>query len=411
MSEWLAHLRALARPTPAWYAVIAAVCLTWVGIAAIQTADMGHSPPSNHAIKQVVWLGVGLIAMAMAAWPRPRMLGLSAIPLFAATLLLLTIIVLPFMPRAIVPVINGTRAWINLYFMQFQPSELGKVAFVLALAWYLRKGESIRWWHGLAIPFAATILTMALILLEPDLGTAMLFAPVLLALLLTAGAKLWHLSTIVLAGLLGVGLLIATVYLPIPEEAQILRSYQRDRIHAMVRQTFFDDDRFIQDVGYQQDRSQMLIGAGGADGYGLDRSATILRFNPLPEDHNDMIFAVIVNRWGLVGGLLVLALYLTMLGAMLASAMLAREPFTRLALVGFAALFFSQFVVNVGMAMGLLPIIGITLPFVSYGGSSLMMSYVILGLTLNFASRQPRYVMRDSLEFADATASEGSESP
>ncbi len=408
MTEFLDRLRELSRPTSAWYALAAALGLTALGIAAISTADLAHVPTTSNGTKQLLWLGIGMAAMLITASPRPRRVGLLSMGFFAIILLVLLVIVLPFMPRSIVPVINGTRAWINLYFMQFQPSELTKVAYVIALAWYLRYRESLRTFKGLAIPMAMTGIPILLILRQPDLGTAMLFVPVLFAMLLAAGAKLWHLSLFVFAGLGLVAVLVASIYLPIPEEAQFLRDYQRDRIHAMIMQTVFEDRRFVQDVGYQQDRSQLLIGAGGRHGYGLERSATILRFNQLPEDHNDMIFAVIVNRWGLAGGLMLMALYCLLIGSLLVAAVQSREAFTRLALVGFAALFFSQFVVNVGMASGLLPIIGITLPFVSYGGSSLMVSYMMIGLSLNFASYRPRYVMRESFEFNKTSSEENS---
>ncbi|MEO1237461.1 MAG: FtsW/RodA/SpoVE family cell cycle protein, partial [Planctomycetota bacterium] len=122
----------------------------------------------------------------------------------------------------------------------------------------------------------------------------------------------------------------------------------------------------------------------------------------LPEAHNDMIFAVIVNRWGMRGGIGVMLLYLVLIGSMFAVAATTRDPLGRLSCVGFAAIFLAQAVINIGMTLGVLPITGITLPLVSYGGSSLLFSFMMVGLTLNFASHRPAYVTRESFEFDGA---------
>ncbi len=392
------RVKEIARPNAGWLALLAAVGLSTVGILAISTADLAEQPPSGFGNRQFYWLLISMAPMLVLMLPHPRQLGMVAAPLMAVALLLLVVVVMPFMPRSIVPVRNGVRAWIDMGFMNFQPSELAKLAFVLTAAWYLRHARGYRSFWGMLVPFGLMLVPVALILAEPDLGTAALFAPALFAMLVAAGAKLRHLSMLLAVALLAVALNIAAIFV-LPDSMQLLRGYQRDRIEALIRQSFMGDDRFVQTTGYQQDRSQTMIGAGGVTGYGRDRAATLLRFNKLPEDHNDMVFAVIVNRWGLAGGVMTMGLYLLLLLAMLRVAAVSKDPFARLSTVGFAALMFSQMTINIGMAIGLLPIIGITLPFISYGGSSLIMSFAMIGLTINFASRKPAIIHRPSFEY------------
>jgi cell division protein FtsW (lipid II flippase) len=296
----------------------------------------------------------------------------------------------------LVPVRNGARAWIDLGVMAFQPAELAKVTFVLAMAWYLRHRSSYRTVRGLLVPLGLLMVPIGLILQQPDLGTAVLFVPALGAMLVAAGARLDHLGALVGAAGLLLVVNVAAIYV-LPDSLQVLRPYQRERIRSMISQSL-GDDRYIQDSGYQQHKAMTLVGAGGFRGYG-DRSATIVRFNRLPNDHNDMIFAVVVNRWGLVGGLGVLALYGLLFGAMMAVAAATHDPFARLVTVGFAGLLFSQAAINIAIVLGLLPVTGITLPLVSYGGSSLAATMAMVGLVVNFGSRRAGMLNWPSFEF------------
>ena len=384
-------LRWLPLPLSACLAVGAAVGLTLVGIAAIGTAEPFYAP------LQTRWLVIALVVGAGVVLPYPRVVGASAIPLLLVALLLLVVVLLPFVPRSVVPVRNGATCWINLHFMMFQPSELAKIAAVLALARYMRYRSSYRTLRGLLVPFAIMFVPMCLVLVEPDLGSALLFVPALFAVLLAAGARLRHLGSLVGMAVLFVVLNVAAIY-TLPDSMQVLKPHQRQRIVAMVSQ-LKGDGRYLKDIGYQQDKAMTLVGSGGWTGYGEEGSRAIVRFNRLPEDHNDMIFAVIANRWGLVGSLGVLGLYLALVGSFLVVAGRSRDPFSRLATVGFAGLIAGQAGINVGMTVGLLPVTGITLPFVSYGGSSLVATYTMLGLVVNFAMRRPAAFTRPSFEF------------
>jgi len=385
------QLRQLCRPGPAWLVLLAAVGLTVIGIAAIGTAQSAYAPA------QLRWLLISLVVAVGCVLPHPRVIARTVAPLAVITLVLLVLLLLPFMPRSIVPVRNGARCWINLYFMMSQPSEVAKIVFVLALALYLRYRDSYRTIRGLMMPFVLMFVPVTLILKQPDLGTALIFVPALFVMLVAAGARMGHLWALVGLAVVAVVLNIVVIY-TLPDSMQILKSHQRQRIVAMVSRSQ-GDNRYVKDIGYQQDKAMTLAGSGGLRGYGAQRSQTMVRFNRLPEDHNDMIFAVIVNRWGLLGGGATLGLYLLLVLSMLGVAGGTKDPFARLATVGFAGLLFSQAVVNVGITLGLVPVTGITLPFVSYGGSSLITAYAMIGLVLNFASRGQIFVSRPAFEF------------
>ncbi|MEM6750226.1 MAG: FtsW/RodA/SpoVE family cell cycle protein [Planctomycetota bacterium] len=405
MNPWLLRLRELSRPSPGWYTVFAAAMLLAIGVSAIDTVR-----PSFARAQLYRGLPIGLIAFGIALWLHPRQIGVLAWPLYAFSTALLVFLILPFVPESIVPTINSTKAWIDLGVLNFQPSELAKVAFVLAVAWKLRLGETQRTLKGLLIPFALACVPIVLILKEPDLGQALVFIPTLLAMLVAAGAKLRHLAALAAIGLVGLAMAVGVILLDPPHEREltgqyrvpqafhVLASHQEKRIAALVW-----PDQYRQREAFQQITANAMVGAGGLSGMG-ERAAVIIEQNRLPYPHNDMVYAVIIARWGLLGGLAVLGLYAVLVGSLLMIAARSRDPAPRLACVGFAAMIFTQAFITIGMTLGLLPIIGITLPLVSYGGSSLLMTLGLLGLAVNFASRKPKVLARPSFEFDPADA-------
>lgn len=385
------------RPHAGWYVLIAALLLSALGIAAIQTVSPDHAE-----VQSSRWLPVALVVMVLAIAPSPRWIGHMAYPLMIVSILLLAFLITPGVPSSIVPVRNGSRAWINLGFMNFQPSEMAKVAFVLSLAWYLRFRENHRSLLGLLVPFGFMFVPVILILKEPDLGSALLFAPTLFVMLVAAGAKLRHLGALVGIAALLIAVNVAIVLFA-PDSMQVLKGHQRARIEAMYFE-WRGDDRMAQREGYQQRVAKRMVAAGGTTGYGKERAATLIDYNDLPFDYNDMIYPVVVNRWGALGGIGVMGLYGVLVGSMLLIAGRSKDPFARLSCVGFGGMIFTQTSINIGMTVGLLPITGITLPLISYGGSSMLFTFVMVGLTINFAARRPQMLARPSFEFDNADA-------
>ena len=370
-------------PGVGWLPLGAALLLTAIGIRAIQLVDPAA------ATKQMIFLPVALAAMLLMVLPHHRRLVDFAYAAFVVFLVLLVVLLLPFMPESIVPVRNGARRWFNLQVadMLMQPSELMKIAYVLALACYLRYRENYRTIPGLLAPLVITFVPMGLILVEPDLGTAMIFLPVLFAMLIAAGAKLRHIAAIVLIGLI----LMPAMY-------PLLQPHQKQRIVAMISQVR-GETKHRAGIGFQGYKAQTLVGAGRVAGHDRDHARVLVEYNALPEPQNDMIFAVICTRAGLVGGAAVIVLYLVFIGGSLLAAALNRDPFARLVAVGIAAVVLTQMFVNTGMTVGILPITGMTLPFVSYGGSSLVANFLMVGIVLNIAASRPIILGRPTFEF------------
>lgn len=378
----------------AWLSVLAALALSLLGLYAIDisSADRGGAGPVTLAgvvAKQAVFIGIGVLAALVVATPHYRWVRVVAWPLMAITVALLVFLLLPFVPASVVTPRNGARAWIDLGPVDFQPAELAKIAYVLVMADYLRFRENHRTFPGLVPPALITFVPVALITLQPDLGTALLFAPAAFAMLVAAGARLKHLSLVVLVAVLAA-----------PAAYPLLKPHQKARIVGLIRMVQ-DPLAGADAINYQSLTAQRLAGAGGVTGIDDARSRALIRFNRLPERHNDMIFAVILNRFGLRGGLIVLAIYvLWFTGAYLTAAM-CRDAFGRLLVVGLGAFILAQTLINVGMTIGMLPIIGLTLPFVSYGGSSMLVVWVMTGLILGVGLRRPSRFARPSFEFDD----------
>ena len=380
----------------AWLAVIAGLGLSLIGVHAIDVAKgplpldpTQAAPISAMAIKQLLFLGVGLLAGLVIALPHARLLAAISWPLLLVCVGLLVFLLIPFVPSSIVTPRNGARGWINLGVADFQPAEVTKIAFALAVAHFLRYRRLHRRFIGLIAPGLIAAVPVMLITLQPDLGSASLFVPSLFAMLLAAGARLRHLAVIVIAA--------ATA---VPAAYPFMKPHQKTRIRALIQQVQGNREG-ADDINFQSFTAQRLVGAGGVTGLPKQRAKAMVRYNALPEPHNDMVFAVIVLRFGILGAIGTLALIGLWILSALATAAASRNPFGRLVLVGLAAFVAAQTAVNVGMTVGLLPIIGVTMPFVSYGGSSLLTSWLMTGLVFNMALHKPQPPFRDSFEYDD----------
>ncbi len=385
---------------PGWLMLFAAVCLTVLGIYAINLTGGLEGGLNYFARRQLVFLSLALVGCGVVAVPNYRWLSELMAPIGVLTLGLLVFVLLP-MPRSLVPVRNGATRWIDLGVMDFQPSELAKIVFVLSIAYLLQRRVSHRTFLGMLALFAYTFVPVGLIVIEPDLGTASLFIPALMAMLIAGGSKLRHLFFVAgMGGAFAAGAVALSLFFAAQPEPSypLLREHQVKRLEAMIN-TLTGDTSGADTINYQGDKARTIVGAGGVSGLDTRTARATIHFNALPEDHNDMIFAVICNRFGFVGGLSVIALQ----GALVLSALwvagLCREPFGRITAVGIAAMLGTQATVNIGMTIGLLPITGMTLPFVSYGGSSLLTGYIMVGLILSIALRPPGHLQRDSFEF------------
>jgi rod shape determining protein RodA len=316
--------------------------------------------------RQLAWLGVGLLALLVVSSLDYRRLVRVAPAIYAAGLAAL--ITLFFIGRTV----SGARRWIGLGPFTFQPSELFKFAFVLMAVWLLTS-RSARAGGLTALTLTVPVLAVPFVLIvkQPDLGTGLVLLPVLLALLVGAGLPMR-----LLGGLLGVGLAV------MPAAWFVMRDYQRERI--MV---YLDPVRDPLGSAYNVIQARIAIGSGQLLGKGV-AGATQSRLSFLPERHTDFIFAVFAEMWGFVGCITLLACYAVLLVRGFDIAASAREPIGRLVALGATALLATQILVNVGMVTGLLPVVGVPLPLMSYGGSSMLVTLMTLGLLLSVRMRQ-----------------------
>ncbi len=320
-------------------------------------------------------------AVVAASMPNYRLFCRAAYPIFLLSLAFL-VAVFAFPP------INQARRWIRIGPIGMQPSEFAKVAFILALSRYLMFRENYRRLRGLVFPLAMTVVPVLLILREPDLGTATVFLPVLLVMLFAAGARRRDLGLMLLVGLLATPLLWT----------QMSRE-QRSRVTALFEQVPAGETP--SNDAYHLHRAKQVRTLGGpwgslADGQLTDDPAVYR----LPHARSDFIFCVLGERFGLLGTAVVLGLFGFLVWRIVAVAAATREPFGRLLAAGVAALIAVEVVVNSAMTVGLLPVTGLPLPLVSYGGSGLVAHAIALGLVLNVAMRPGYEVGREPFRYA-----------
>ena len=290
----------------------------------------------------------------------PQTIARAAVPLYALAIVLLVGVALFGVT------VNGSRRWLNLGFGRFQPSELMKVAVPLMLAWYFQKFEGRIGWRDFG--FAAVLIAVPVYLIkrQPDLGTSLLIAASGFYVLYLAG-----LSWKVIVGLATAAIAAAPLVWP------QLRDYQRERIL-----TFLDPTRDPLGAGYHSSQASIALGSGGVVGKGwLNGTQTHLDF--LPERHTDFIFAVYGEEFGLIGNAVLLILYLLLIGRGMMITASASTLFARLVAGAITLMFFTYAFVNMGMVSGLLPVVGVPLPLVSYGGTALISLFIGLGLLMS----------------------------
>ncbi|QDH25358.1 rod shape-determining protein RodA [Neokomagataea tanensis] len=343
-----------------WLYVLLICMLAGVGYIALYSAGGGSARP--FAGPQIIRFGFGLLMMVGVAMVPPRLLRLLAWPMYAVSLLLLGLVL------KMGHVGKGAERWVNIGGLQFQPSEFAKIALVLALAtWFHRIGPE-RLGNPLRLIFPAiiTLLPVLLVLKEPNLGTATIIGVIGATLFFSAGMRLWQIIILVA---------------PIPFLGKFIYSHLHDYQKARI-DTFLHPERDPLGAGYNIIQSKIALGSGGMWGEGyLHGSQGQLSF--LPEKQTDFIFTMIGEEWGFVGGIAVIGLLGTLvLGGMLI-ALRSRNQFGRLLGLGIAMDFFLYCAVNLSMVMGAIPVGGVPLPLISYGGTAMLTMMFGFGLLLS----------------------------
>lgn len=344
-----------------WLLVIAITAIALIGVAMLYSAAGGSASPwaGRHAVRYAagltLMLGIGVLGLR-------RLFALAYLGYGACFLLLVLV--------AIVGTGAGATRWIDLGFMRLQPSELMKIAIVLALARLLHHAgpDSADRLHVLIPSLVLIAAPAALVLKQPDLGTAALIVAGGVVVLFLAGVAWWKFALAIAAGAAAA-----------PVAWSFLHDYQRARV-----MTFLEPERDPLGAGYHILQSMIALGSGGAFGKGwLQGTQSHLSF--LPEKHTDFVFTMLGEELGLAGGIFVLLLFAVVIGRLYRIGIAAESRFGRLTALGVATTIFFYVFVNIAMVMGLAPVVGVPLPFVSYGGTAMLTLQIGLGLALAVA--------------------------
>ncbi|MES2503282.1 MAG: FtsW/RodA/SpoVE family cell cycle protein [Myxococcota bacterium] len=396
-----------------------ALALILVGIVNIASAAKVTQP--NLYLLQLLWFGIAVLVAGVICLFQTRTLGLIAYPFYVGVMGLLTGVLIFGV------VAKGGQRWIDIGFMRLQPSELAKISAVLATAQFCTNyevygGYRLRdllrpfnisrpiglifacafvirkfpeyWWAallGILVAIVWSVFSMmqmrregfhfyqlvslgdlvivpfVLIAAEPDLATGLIVLAISASMILFCGVRT---GSLIIAGMFAVGVAIVGWNF-------VLKDYQKHRVH-----TFMDPDADVRGKGYQAMQSIIAVGSGQFVGKGFNEG-TQTQLSFLPENHTDFVFSVLAEEWGFIGAIFVLALFFGLVLSMVQIAARAHDRFASLLAVGAASLVFWHMVVNIGMVLGLLPVAGVPLPFVSYGGASMLVQVAALGICVN----------------------------
>lgn len=346
-----------------WVLLVLVVAITGVGLAVLYS--ISRTGTEDYAYKQALWLMIGLVSGVVLAYRDYNRLR-SAVPiLYVANILLLAaIIVVGFSAL-------GAQRWISIAGMRFQPSEFAKIAIIITLAAYLSNSkEGLESWRGVAGVLLHVAPAFLLILIQPDLGTSLVIVAIVAGMLVAGGAKPRHLLVLLLMGVLFVALVI---------NFHLLQDYQVKRLVV-----FLNPEVDPLGSGYNLQQSMIAVGSGQMRGKGLF-SGTQSRLSFLPIRHTDFIFAVLAEELGFLGAAAMVTMFVALISRAFYLASAARSDFGLLLGAGIASMWLFQVVVNIGMTIGIMPVTGIPLPFVSYGGSSALANMMAAGLLASLA--------------------------
>ena len=342
-----------------------------IGTLAIYSATQAKNLPFSESffVKQAFWMSIAALFMTAAlVISYQRFIDISYV-IYAVNVLLLIFVLVTGTARL------GAQRWFSIGAFAFQPSEFIKLSLILALAGYIgtRKDTMARA-GNMAIPIALLGIPFILVLLQPDLGTALLLLPIFFSILLVGGANIKYMIGMIAAGL------AAT-----PVFWHFLRGYQKQRLLV-----FIDPNTDPLGAGYTIIQSKIAAGSGGLFGKGW-LNGTQNQLNFLPERHTDFIFSVIGEEFGFIGAAAVVLLYFVLVKKAFAIANTTSDMYGKCIATGVGVLLALQVIINVGMTIGLMPVVGIPLPLVSYGGSSLLSTMIAIGLLLNVGMRRSTF--------------------
>jgi rod shape determining protein RodA len=356
-----------------WVTFSLVLALSFIGIITIYSATrppLGVGSHPDFYLKQIVWLCIGVAALVLTVSFDYIWFQRLAYPLYVLGLILLVGVLV------VGKTTMGAQRWVSIGPISFQPSEFFRIFFVIAFSSYLAlAGSSAEKSVAIRGMLLFGVLPLALLVKQPDLGTAVLLTALHVVLLFAAGLRRKIIIITLVIGIISVPFLGNVMW-------EGLKDYQKNRIIA-----FMEPDVDPAGIGYHLTQSKISIGSGELLGKGyLSGTQGPLRF--LPEKHTDFIFSVFSEEWGFAGCLLLLAVYLMLFLRGMDTAVRAKDQFGRLTAAGITAMFFVYFLVNVGMTIGIMPVVGVPLPFMSYGGTALLSNFIAAGILINIRTRR-----------------------
>jgi rod shape determining protein RodA len=390
--------------------ILIVLALSAIGLLALYTTSLDQSLPFfKQAVgRQLIWIFIGIILSIIITFINSKVLFQSVYIIYAVGIVLL---LLPFLLPG---TSNGSNRWISIGIFNLQPSEIMKLFFILAVARYLSNPNiQLHKFKAVLVPLILCLIPLLIVLNQPDLGTSLIYFFVLFPLLYWSGVRMFYIFVLVAPFIsiiasfnfytffIWVVALIAILYF-VREKMWVsvvlcvlnislgffssslwnhLEPYQQKRIL-----TFFNPELDPRGAGYQVLQSQTAIGSGGIFGRGFGQGTqTHLKF--LPEQHTDFVFSVLGEEYGFIGVFFVLLLFLVLTIILINLAYSKKDRFSSLILIGIASIFTIHIIINVGMTIGLMPVTGLPLPFLSYGGSFTVTCFILIGLALNANSK------------------------
>ncbi len=350
-----------------WFLFITILLLLALGVLMIYSATLGESiADRSNTYRQIIYIAVGLGLLFLICFLDYRIFR-SYSRIFYVIMLAALVGVLIFGPE-----IRGTRSWFDLGIINLQPAEFAKFVMIIVLAKYFsRHSDEMYKFKHVLVSGVLVLIPVGLTMIEPELGSALVIVFIWLGMLIFARVRWWHVG-VIFGALIAMGAFTWRF---------LLRDYQKNRLSA-----FLDPARDPLGQGYNVTQAKIAIGSGGVTGRGLGHGSQS-QLNFLPEQHTDFIFAVMAEELGFVGCIFLFALFSFLFYRLIRIGRLARDRFGMFLVIGTTILLLSQVFINIGMNLGLLPVAGIPLPFLSSGGSSIITILVCIGMVLSVGLR------------------------
>ncbi len=357
---------------------IIALGLVMVASASVAVSDSIHGHPYFFVTRQIIYLALALIVGSIVVHLPTSLLHRWGIFVMFFSLFLLVLVLIPGIGKSV----NGSQRWINLIVFNLQASEVAKVCMVVYMSGYLvRRSDQVREkWSGFLLPLFLSIIFLFLLLMEPDFGASVVLLGTVMAMLFIGGAKIYQFLLLLLGAFVALGLVA------------ISESYRMKRL-----MNFIDPWADPFNEGYQL--SQALIAYGRGEWFGLGLGNSVQKLSYLPEAHTDFVFSIWVEETGMIGGLLLILLFVVMISRAFkigTTALSSSRPFSGYLCYGFAILIVAQVVINIGVNTGILPTKGLTLPLISFGGSSLIITVASLFVIARVDIENKRITMAEN---------------